>query len=294
MHDPFEVFLTSLVSIRKPDGTQFEKLKASVRDNKIEVHDVSLAIDVGDVAIRHLPNGREEYYRIISVDFKEGVADAVPDWLELHCERISNMPVFGSYYEVTVVREAGTANEMSWKTQMGGDLARKALFHVEDRVRTGDEIYCDAFDEPRVITRVDPSLVMEGVSHWVATIVPRSEWNRLHRSAQPTIMVTGQGARVNLGSLDESVQHFDGATEIGAALKLLNEICEAINSDTTLAEPDKNDARIDAEQVESELRRSKPDSGRIWTLVERLSSVAGLATKIAQLGSVLGHLGHHQ
>ena len=97
MHDPFEVFLTSLVSIRQPDGTQFEKLKASVRDNKIEVHDVSLAIDVGDVAIRHLPNGREEYYRIISVDFKEGVADAVPDWLELHCERISNMPVFGSY-----------------------------------------------------------------------------------------------------------------------------------------------------------------------------------------------------
>ena len=295
MNDPFEDFLTSLVSIRKRDGTEFEKLKASVRDKTIEVHDVSLAIDVGDVAIRHLPNGREEYYRVISVDFKEGVADAIPDWIQLHCERISGIPVFGSYYEVTVVRETGTAHEMSWKTQMGGDLARNALFHVEDRVKTGDEIYCDAFDEPRVIARVDPSLVMEGISHWVAAIVPRSEWNRQHKSAaQPTIVVTGQGARVNLGSLDQSVQHFGGATENSAAFQLLNEIREAINSDATLAEPAKNEARIDAEQVESELRRSKPDSGRIWTLVERLGSVAGLATKVAQLVSALGHLGNHQ
>ena len=294
MHDPFEVFLTSIVSIRKPDGTLIEKLKASASDNKIEIHDVSLTVDVGDIAIRHLPNGREEYYRVIGISFKEGITNVIPGWLELRCERIINMPVFGSYYEVTIVREAGTAEEASWKTQMGGDLARKALFHVEDRVKTGDEIHCDVFDEPRVVARVDPSLCMEGVSHWEATIVPRSEWNRLHRNIQSTIMVTGQGARVNLGSLDQSVQHFSGATEIGAVLKSLDEIREAINADATLPESDKNDARIDAEQVKSELQRSKPDSGRIWTLVERLSNVAGLATKVSQLVSVLEHLGHHQ
>jgi hypothetical protein len=51
------VFLTSLVSIRKADGTVFEKLKASVSDNKIEIHDTSLLIDVGDIAIRNCLTG---------------------------------------------------------------------------------------------------------------------------------------------------------------------------------------------------------------------------------------------
>jgi hypothetical protein len=134
---------------------------------------------------------------------------------------------------------------------------------------------------------------MEGVSHWKATIMPRSEWNRLQRNVQPTILVSGQGARVNLGSLDQSVQYFGGATGIGAVLKALDEIREAIKSDATLPEADKNDAGIDVEQVKSELQRSKPDSGRIWTLVERLSSVAGLAIKVGQLSSLLEHLGLH-
>jgi hypothetical protein len=294
MRDPFEVFLTSVVSIRKADGTLFEKLKASVSDNKIEIHDVSLPVDVGDIAIRQLPNGREENYRILAIAFKEGVANAIPGWLELRCERILTMPVFGSYYEVTIVRHARTAQEASWKTRMGGDLARKALFHMEDRVKTGDEIHSEVFDEPRVVARVDPSLVMEGVSHWEATIMPQSEWNRLHRNVQPTILVSGQGARVNLGSLDQSVQYFGGATGISTVLKALDEIREAIKSDATLPEADKNDAGIDVEQVKSEIQRSKPDSGRIWTLVERLSSVAGLAIKVGQLASLLEHLGLHQ
>jgi CheY-like chemotaxis protein len=58
------------------------------------------------------------------------------------------------------------------------------LFYLQDRVKTGDEIHSDVFDEPRVIVRVDPALVMEGVSHWEATIVPRSQWIRPHVSTQ--------------------------------------------------------------------------------------------------------------
>jgi hypothetical protein len=165
---------------------------------------------------------------------------------------------------------------------------------VEDLVKTGDEIRSDVFDEPRVVTRVDPSLCMEGVSHWEAAIVPRSEWNRLHRNVQPTIFVSGQGARVNFGSLDQSVQYFGSATEISTVLRALDEIREAIKSDTTLPETDKNDASIDVEQVRSEIQRSKPDSGRIWTLVEHLGSVAGLAIKVGQLVPLLQHLGLHQ
>jgi len=291
MHDPFEVFLTSAVSIRKADGTLIENLKASVRDNKIEIHDVSLTIDVGDIASRRLPNGRAEHYRVLTIDFKEGVANAVPDWLELRCERIFTMPGFGSYHEVTIVRDAGTSQETSWKTRMGGDLARTALFHVEDRVKTGDEIRSDVFDEPRVIARVDPSLVMEGVSHWQATIMPRSEWNRQHGNLRPTIFVSGQGARVNLGSVDQSVQNFGAATGVSAVLKALDEIRDAIKSDATLSEADKNDAGTDAEQVKSELQRSKPDGGRVWALVDRLGNLAGLALKVGQLASLLEHLG---
>lgn len=157
-------------------------------------------------------------------------------------------------------------------------------------MKTGDEIHCDVFDEPRVVARVDPSLVMEGVSHWVASIDPRSEWMRLQASARATIVVSGQGARVNLNSVDQSVQHFGGVGEMDTVLNLLDEIRESVKSDGTLAEADKNDASIDVEQVRSELQRSKPDRGRIWTLVDRLSSVAGLAVKIGQLAPLLEHL----
>jgi hypothetical protein len=52
-----------------------------------------------------------------------------------------------------------------WDTQAGGDFRSKMLFYLQDRVKTGDEIHCDIFDEPRVVARVDPALVMEGV--WV-------------------------------------------------------------------------------------------------------------------------------
>ena len=38
------------------------------------------------------------------------------------------------------------------------------------------------------------------------------------------------------------------------------------------------------------MQRSKPDKNRIWTLVERLSSVAALAEKVAKLLPLLEHL----
>jgi CheY-like chemotaxis protein len=94
------------------------------------------------------------------------------------------MPIFGSHHEVTVVRGAGTAQETRWDTRAGGDLSRKMLFYLQDRVKTGDEIHSEVFDEPRVIVRVDPALVMEGVSHWEATIVPRSRSLHRHGSTQ--------------------------------------------------------------------------------------------------------------
>jgi hypothetical protein len=98
--------------------------------------------------------------------------------------------------------------EKRWDTRMGGDLAQNALFYLEDRVKTGDELHCEIFDEPRVITKVDPALMLSGISHWEARIVPLSEWRRRNR-ALPNINVTGPGARVNFHSLDQSVQNFE-------------------------------------------------------------------------------------
>jgi hypothetical protein len=209
MHNPFEIFLTSLVSIRKPDGSTFERLKCSVKDNKVEIHDATLPVDCGDVVIHHLPSGREEIYDVASVSFQEGIAGHVPGWLVLNCvRRNSSMPVFTSQYAVTLIRDAGTPEEQRWETRMGGDLTRKALFYLDDRVRTGDEIHADFFDEPRIVSRVNPCTTMTGISHWEAEMVPQSDWRARQRSMQPSIVVSGQGARVNLGSVDRSVQQF--------------------------------------------------------------------------------------
>ena len=200
------------------------------------------------------------------------------------------MPVFGSHSLVTIVRARGTPEEKTWEAQMGGDRARKALFYLDDRVKTGDEIHCELFDEPKVISKVDPSLTMSGVSHWEAEMMPQSEWSRRHAAALPNIMMTGQGARVNIGSSDQSIQHFHNAQADNAAvLQALEEIKAAIQALGSSVES--KDASLDVEQLKTELQRSKPDKSLVWTLVERLNGLAGLAEKIAKLTPLLQHLG---
>ena len=101
-----------------------------------------------------------------------------------------------NYRYATVVRDVGTPQETRSTIRMGGNFVNKALFHVEDNVKTGREIHCELFDEPRVIARVDPAVVNTGVSHWMARIMPRSEWNRRHPTVQPRNVVTGKGEPV--------------------------------------------------------------------------------------------------
>jgi hypothetical protein len=94
------------------------------------------------------------------------------------------MPMFTSRI-VTVVRNAGTATETRREIRMGGDFASKALFQPEDRVVAGEEIQWELFDEPRIVTRVNPIVALDGVlSHWEAEIMTRSEWERLKGAAQ--------------------------------------------------------------------------------------------------------------
>jgi hypothetical protein len=95
----------------------------------------------------------------------------------------SLMAVFESRI-VTVVRNASTATETRREIRMGGDNIRKALFHLDDRVIPGEEVHCEIFDEPRVVTRVNPCLVSDGVAYWEAEIMPLSQWNHLNGRSQ--------------------------------------------------------------------------------------------------------------
>jgi hypothetical protein len=292
MRNPFDVFLTSKVTIRKPDGSLSAALKASVENNRIETHDTTLVIDEGDIAIRELPNGQREFYEVQRVEYKDGIAGHIPQLVVLHCVRRKEaMPVFGSHSPVTIVRARGTPDEKTWEAQMGGDRARKALFYRDDRVKTGDEIQCELFDEPKIVSRVDPVMTMSGLSHWEAEMVPKSQWQKLQREALSNITVTGQGARVNIGSHDHSIQHFNNVQADNAAvLSVLEEIKVAIQH--TVTSPAENkDASLDVEQLKTELQRSKPDKNLIWALVQRLNSLGSLVETVAKLTPLLQHLG---
>jgi hypothetical protein len=292
MSNPFSIFLTSVVRIQKPDGSISPALKASVDNNRIEIHDTSHVIEQGNFAIRDLPNGQHEYYEVERVEYKDGIAGHIPQFVVLHCvRRNKTMPSFGSHAPVTIIRARGTADEKSWEAQMGGDLARKALFYIDDRIKTGDEVHCELFDEPKVISKVNPAMTLSGPSHWEAEMMPQSEWKRCNAPSLPHITLTGQGARVNIGSADHSSQHFHNVQSDNAAvLKVLEEIKAAI-AQHVVSPAESKDAALDVDQITTELQRSKPNKSLVWTLVERLNGMAVLAEHVAKLAPLLQHLG---
>jgi hypothetical protein len=94
---------------------------------------------------------------------------------------------------VTVIRDAETPQEHRWETRMGGDFVTHVLAHVQDELKISDQIHNELFDEPRVVTRVEPVILLRGLSHWKAAIVPRSEWYRRHGKDQPGTVRPRQG-----------------------------------------------------------------------------------------------------
>lgn len=189
------------------------------------------------------------------------------------------------------MRAPGSPEEKRWTADMGGNRSTKALFYLKDRVRTGDRIHCDdMFDEPRVITKVDPNVMADGsTSHWVAEMMPESQWERENRPAAPSFVAAGQGARINYGSVDQSVQQFQNhSPELGAVMRELDAITAAIEQLASAV--DRTDASIDVEQIKSELRRSRPEKGRIWQSLERLNTFGGVAEKTVKLAPLLDQL----
>jgi hypothetical protein len=96
------------------------------------------------------------------------------------------MATFGRSVPVDIVHAPGTPEEKRWSTLMGGDLATKALFHPPDRVKTGDEIHGNVFDEPRIISSVNPVTALDGsVTYWEARMLPLSQWKRENSHLPP-------------------------------------------------------------------------------------------------------------
>jgi len=95
---------------------------------------------------------------------------------------------------VTVIRYAGTQREKRWDEYMGGDFDQKALFPRETIITVNDEIRGDWFDEPRIIVDFGPVVVLTGLSHWRATMVPYSEWRR-RREHQRDVAAKAAGGR---------------------------------------------------------------------------------------------------
>jgi hypothetical protein len=81
---------------------------------------------------------------------------------------------------VQLVRKAGSPEEKRRVTRMGGDFVTSALVLASDQPEIRDEIHGWTSDEPFVISKIDPVVVQHGLSHWIVSITPRSEWRLLH------------------------------------------------------------------------------------------------------------------
>ena len=144
------------------------------------------------------------------------------------------MPVWRRSVDVDVVQAPGTPEEKRWSASIGGDLDTQALFYASDRIRIGDEIHSEFFDEPRIVASVTPVTASDGsLTHWEARMVPLSQWKRASRPPSPQYIASGQGARINVGSTDHSVQQFQNQTaEFRAVERELDALRAAIEQFT--------------------------------------------------------------
>lgn len=59
------------ITIIKKDGSELEKIRASVQNNKTFIESQSIVVDSGDIIKRFLSNGAEEFYKVINPQFYE-------------------------------------------------------------------------------------------------------------------------------------------------------------------------------------------------------------------------------
>jgi hypothetical protein len=154
---------------------------------------------------------------------------------------------------VVIVHASGVAAEKRDAARMLTDLSTTAFFDGSVSLAVGDEIHCELFDDPRVVASVIPyARPSAAMQYWKVDIIPGSRWVNERPPARPPTL------KQALDDLQATVEQLDSNVS-------------------------RHDAAIDIEQIRMELKRSRPDRSRVIGSVSRLSTVAGLEEKSANL-----------
>lgn len=69
--NPFERMLRDEVYIESASGERSGPYKTAFANHQIQIFDESLDVTEGDMVVRTLPNGREEFFAVIEVEFQK-------------------------------------------------------------------------------------------------------------------------------------------------------------------------------------------------------------------------------
>jgi len=101
--DVFSQFMTDTLSLHKPDGRVFQKIKACVSGKGvIAVEDVNLPIEVGDRLTRNLPSGLTESFIVDDPGYRESFSGIAAHYqVKVHRAGTERSPLPGATYNVT-------------------------------------------------------------------------------------------------------------------------------------------------------------------------------------------------
>jgi hypothetical protein len=190
---PFSELMNDNVELRKSNGAVEVDLKASVQGARIYMDAGKLPIESGDIIIRRLSTGVRETYRVTDPSFHEAFMD------------------FPAHYQMKVLR----VEELHVSDDVISEERKQALF------RQWEEIGLD-------IIKLD---LGSGGHRYVggppATRKLAMQWVRMKDAervkGRTHVNVSGQNARVNIGSTDQS-------TNVAIAGNLFASIREAIST----------------------------------------------------------------
>jgi hypothetical protein len=90
MSNPFQGMLTDIVSILKADGTENGPHECAITASSCTIMDDSIDVDEGDSALRTLPNGKVETYKVLHVEYSARF-HGIPAACKLTIEKSSSL-----------------------------------------------------------------------------------------------------------------------------------------------------------------------------------------------------------
>jgi hypothetical protein len=92
----FDDMMNDVISVLKPDGRRFDRLKSVVERDAIIFDDVNVPLEEGDHIERQLPGGRTELYEVLDSGFNRG-GGGIPDFYHAKVRKTtSRLPRHGA------------------------------------------------------------------------------------------------------------------------------------------------------------------------------------------------------